>query len=138
LIPLDRRTKEEQKKIATKGGIASGKARLANKTFKQIAHAIANSKPHNDLIDELCDSYPDIPRNEMTNKIAMMDVAFKMAMSGDLKAIEMFRDTAGEAPVKRNEHEHNGKIELPIINVNYTKSETKTIEGEIIQENSEK
>ena len=27
LIPMNERTKEEQKKIATKGGIASGKAR---------------------------------------------------------------------------------------------------------------
>lgn len=32
--------------------------------------------------------------------------------------------------------EHNGKLELPVINVNYNKSDTKTIEGEIIEENS--
>ena len=35
LIPLNERTKEEQKKIATMGGIASGKSRAARKTLKE-------------------------------------------------------------------------------------------------------
>lgn len=36
LIPLNQRTKEEQKKIARKGGIASGKARREKKTIQRI------------------------------------------------------------------------------------------------------
>lgn len=36
LVPLNRRTKEEQKKIAKKGGIASGKARREKKTIQKI------------------------------------------------------------------------------------------------------
>ena len=36
LIPLNKRTKEEQKTITTKGGIASGKARREKKLMSQI------------------------------------------------------------------------------------------------------
>ena len=38
------RTKEEQKKIATMGGIASGKARREKKTMRQLAEICLNAK----------------------------------------------------------------------------------------------
>ena len=38
------RTKEEQKKIATMGGIASGKARQKKKTMRQLAEICLNAK----------------------------------------------------------------------------------------------
>ena len=38
------RTKEEQKKIATMGGIASGKARQIKKTMRQLAEICLNAK----------------------------------------------------------------------------------------------
>ena len=38
------RTKEEQKKIATMGGIASGKARREKKTMRQLAKICLNAK----------------------------------------------------------------------------------------------
>ena len=38
------RTKEEQKKIATMGGIASGKARQKKKTMRQLAEICHNAK----------------------------------------------------------------------------------------------
>jgi len=138
LIPVTQRTKEEARQISRNGGIKSGKSRIIKKTCKQISQLILDAKPSQDLIDKLCSYYPDIPKDQMTNKVVLIDVAYQMAIRGDLKAIEFIRDTAGEAPIKRNEHEHNGKIELPVINVNYTKSETKTIEGEIIEEKGEK
>ena len=36
LIPMNQRTKEQQREIATKGGIASGEARRENKQIKEI------------------------------------------------------------------------------------------------------
>lgn len=44
LIPLDKRTKEEQKKIAKKGGIASGKARREKKTIQNILADLLDSE----------------------------------------------------------------------------------------------
>lgn len=40
LIPLNERTKEEQKKIATMGGIASGKARQEKATLKKTLETL--------------------------------------------------------------------------------------------------
>ena len=44
LIPLNERTKEEQKKIARMGGIASGKARQEKATFKKTLEMLLDEK----------------------------------------------------------------------------------------------
>lgn len=43
LIPLNKRTKEEQKKIASKGGKKSGEVRAEKKQFKKAIEWLANS-----------------------------------------------------------------------------------------------
>ena len=47
LIPLNQRTKEEQKKIATMGGIASGKARKEKATMKKTLEMLLDTVPNN-------------------------------------------------------------------------------------------
>lgn len=47
LIPLNERTKEEQKRIATMGGIASGKARQEKATMKATLEMLLNSTSKN-------------------------------------------------------------------------------------------
>lgn len=44
LIPLNERTKEEQRQIATMGGIASGKARQEKATMKKTLETLLNEK----------------------------------------------------------------------------------------------
>lgn len=44
LIPLNERTKEEQKKIARMGGIASGEARREKATFKKTLEMLLDEK----------------------------------------------------------------------------------------------
>jgi flagellar biosynthesis chaperone FliJ len=44
LIPLNERTKEEQREIATMGGIASGKARQEKATMKKTLEMLLNEK----------------------------------------------------------------------------------------------
>jgi len=44
LIPLSERTKEEQRQIATMGGIASGKARQEKATMKKTLEMLLNEK----------------------------------------------------------------------------------------------
>lgn len=70
-------------------------------------------------------------QKDMLNNLAML--GFYNAAYTKFVAINItdMRD------VHHNEHSHNGKIELPVINVNYTKSPPKTIEGEIIEEKEE-
>lgn len=82
LVDLRDRTTEEQREIARKGGIASGKARAARKTLKEellllLAQGNTQEKISLSLIQE--------------------------AMQGNTKAFEVIRDTVGEKPVDKLE-----------------------------------
>ena len=82
LKPQNTRTKEEQKEIARKGGIASGKARRERKTFKEELLLLLESGD-----------------NQSKVSVALL----KKAMKGDTKAFEVIRDTIGEKPIERQE-----------------------------------
>ena len=82
LKPQNTRTKEEQKEIARKGGIASGKARRERKTFKEELLLLLESGD-----------------NQSKVSVALL----KKAMKGDTKAFEVIRDTIGEKPIDRQE-----------------------------------
>lgn len=80
LIPLNKRTKEEQKAITTAGGKASGESRRARKTLKE------------ELL--LLLSEGDTQKNV---SVAMI----QKALDGDTKAFEVIRDTIGEKPTEK-------------------------------------
>ena len=82
LKPQNKRTKEEQREIAIKGGKASGKSRGARKTLRE----------------ELLAMLEDGDTQEKVS-IALI----KKAMKGDTKAFEVLRDTIGEKPVDKVE-----------------------------------
>lgn len=81
LRPMNTRTKEEQRKIATMGGKASGKARAMRKTFKEAI---------NDQLDK-------------ATLDKMIKALIKEANNGNTKAFEILRDTVGEKPIERQE-----------------------------------
>lgn len=83
LIPQNQRTKEEQRQIATMGGIASGEARRAKKTMREVLEVLLET------VDKGSDK---------TNIEVMMASAVRKAMNGDLKAMEFVRDTSGQKP----------------------------------------
>lgn len=96
LIPLDERTKEEQRKIAQQGGIASGKARRRKRSMKEAAQLILNL-PSKENRRKLLKSY-GIEEKDCTNLMVIMAKAIQMASDGNLKAAEFVRDTLGENP----------------------------------------
>lgn len=75
LKPFNERTEKEQRKIAKKGGKASGESRSILRTFKEMS----------------ADDSPE-------EKAKMWQMLKKRAMQGNLKAFEMYRDTIGEKP----------------------------------------
>jgi hypothetical protein len=77
LIPMNERTKEEQREIARMGGIASGEARRRRKTLK----------------DELIIL---LEQGDTQTKISLSLI--QEAMLGNTKAFEIIRDTIGEKP----------------------------------------
>ena len=91
LVSLADRTTEERREIAIKGGIASGEARRARKTFR----------------DEL------ITLLENGNTQEKISVALiQQALDGNTKAFEVIRDTVGEKPVDKLEADVNSDINI--------------------------
>ena len=80
LKPLNTRTKEDQKKIRSAGGIASGKARRERKTLREELLALLSAG----------DTQKDM-------NLALI----QRALNGDTKAYEVVRDTIGEKPVDK-------------------------------------
>ena len=94
LKPLNTRTKEEQKKIATLGGVKSGEARRKKKLLRQELEILL------DITD----------KNNKTIQEKICFALIKKASEGDTKAFEIIRDTIGQKPIERIE-----KTERPVI-----------------------
>lgn len=84
LIPANKRTKDEHREIAKKGGIASGKARRkkANlrKAFETILQAEVSSPNVRKQLEDL--------GFESTNEMALAMVIMQKAMKGNVRAFE--------------------------------------------------
>lgn len=81
LIPFNQRTEEEQRAIATMGGIASGKARREQRAMRELLEIALSAK---------------CVKGDASNKEeAAAQLAKKMA-EGDLKAIEVGLKVLGE------------------------------------------
>ena len=100
LITMAERTKEEQKRIATKGGIASGKARREKKEQKKtIACAL-------ELI--LNAKIPDAMAKKMQAQTGVSEIDYRTALAysvistaikkGDANALRTIADYTGEKP----------------------------------------
>lgn len=98
LRPLNTRTKEEVKKIASKGGKASGKARRKKKELKQLLE-LALSQPYKDGDD---------------NYFAVTAALVEKALNGDVKAYEVIRDTIGQKPTQKIEADVTSDIVINI------------------------
>ena len=85
----ENRTKEEQKKIAIKGGIASGRARRKKKTLRQCLEILLEKKMKGKNGETI------------TGAEALTTKLFSEALKGNVKAFEVIRDTAGQKPVEK-------------------------------------
>lgn len=65
LIPMNELTKKEQREIAVKGGIASGKVRKEKATMRKSLELLLNSKINIDKID-------DMTINDLKSKLKML------------------------------------------------------------------
>lgn len=87
LIPLNERTKSEQRAIASAGGKASGEARRRRKTLKEELLAILSD---DDIQEKM--------------SLALINEAIEGNNAGSVtRAFETIRDTIGEKPVDKME-----------------------------------
>lgn len=79
LIPANKRSKDETRKLGQKGGIKSGEVRRMRKTLKEHLLLLLSEKS---VQEDIC--------------IAIID----KALEGDTKAFQIIRDTIGEKPIE--------------------------------------
>ena len=96
LRPLNTRTKSEQREIAKKGGVASGKARREKKAFKELIDTL------------LAEEGGNIGGKPATRKEMVAARAVRILTNPEaadtkefLKAFEIVRDTIGEKPIEK-------------------------------------
>lgn len=100
LKPKKTLTKEEAKKMGSKGGKASVKARRERKAMKEqleilLKLPLKNEKLKNQIAELGIDT------KEIDNQMAMTIAIYQEAMKGNTKAYEIIRDTIGERPVEQ-------------------------------------
>ena len=111
LIPLNERTKEEQREIARKGGIASGKARRKKKLLRQIIDEIGESRLNTNEAKDIAKAL-SINKRDVTYDVAIMFKAVNEALGGNIKAMEFIRDTRGQN--NKNDNGVNIDITIPV------------------------
>lgn len=97
LIPQSERTKDEQREIARKGGIASGKARKQKKAMKDtLAILLTMPMKAEELTDiESVQGVAELTGLNVTVQEAIMLAQIKKAVKGDTRAAEFIRDSSG-------------------------------------------
>lgn len=105
LIPLSERTKDEQKKIASKGGIASGEARRAKRDMKQSLEILLNLAIKKGVVVDPsnAETLTDVKSKNLTVQEAILVAQIQKALKGDLKSAEFLRDTSGQKPVDKKD-----------------------------------
>ena len=104
LVPLNQRTKGEQRRIASAGGKASGEARRAKKTMREYADfllslQVSDRRKWNKL------SRAGVPPEGCDNKMLVTFALMQAAQSGDVQAVKELRNLIGQDSAQAPEAE---------------------------------
>ena len=114
LIPLNKRTKSEQREYAKKGGQKSGEVRRQKKAMKDTVKMLLNlNLPESEGKEKLKEL--GIEDEDLTIQTAILTNQVKKALKGNLDSAKFVRDTAGEyigAEEEKEETEHY-KVTIP-------------------------
>ena len=114
LIPLNKRTKSEQREIAQKGGIASGQARIKKKTTAEIINQML-SAPMNAKSKESAAQFIDgFEEEELTNNVLLCTGLMKSAANGSIFAFEKLQAYQDEAEAQNSSDK---QYTLPITDI---------------------
>ncbi|HEP5053354.1 TPA: hypothetical protein VCX65_000881 [Streptococcus pyogenes] len=88
LIPINQRTKSEQRKIQRQGGLASGQVRRQRADLKRAFETLLTSRVNNEQMKDVLVGLGYDPTNEM----ALALVVLQRALNGDIKAFSKIQD----------------------------------------------
>ena len=90
LIPFNKRTEDEQRELARKGGIASGEARRRKKAIAELVQAVLDAKVTS--ADNL--KLGVVPLVDNSVAAAIFSVHANKAINGDVASARFILDTA--------------------------------------------
>lgn len=96
LIPFNERTESEQRAIQSQGGKASGASRRRKRDMAKAMKMLLDMPAMDGMSAYL--QKMGVGELDMTNQMAMLSVMLVKAASGDVRAAEFVRDTAGYNP----------------------------------------
>ena len=111
LIPLNKRTKTEQRAITQMGGIKSGEVRREKRLLKDTIEMLLNNKPTPEMVNECAEKFGFNPKDLQE---VITGGLISRAMSGDPRAYEVLRDTAGQKPIDKVENTNINKTPFEI------------------------
>lgn len=129
LIPFNERTKEEQRKIQRKGGIASGKARREKADLKKKVNEILAMDVFSPQLKETLEE----KGLSATNQTAVATVLLQKALKGDMRAIELLAKMNGNEGTKDNLDKKEQKERVKAMQLENKKRE-QALEGNIASE----
>ena len=111
LIPLNKRSKEEAKKIQTSGGIAIGKKKTQAKTLKECAPLLMSLDVKDEKAKKTLQGL-GITDENYTNGMLATVAMFKEAMKGNTNAYKIFMEACSDDKnnTEEQEQEHDNLI----------------------------
>ncbi len=95
LVPINERTKSEQREIASAGGKASGAARRRKKSLKQKMQLLLSLPAADNDQTELANMGVD--PEDMDNEMVLVKALFLAAAEGDTRAFDRIQDVLGRS-----------------------------------------
>jgi len=105
LIPLNKRTKEEQREIAQKGGTASAESRRKKKALREKLELAMTMPLRDGPVTDLDDvsNFEDAKDANMTLEDRMVMQISRRAANGDIQAYLLYREETGQKPIEKHE-----------------------------------
>lgn len=95
LVPINERTKSEQREIASAGGKASGAARRRKKSLKQKMQLLLSLPAADNDQTEL--AAMGVDPDDMDNEMVLVKALFLAAAEGDTRAFDRIQDVLGKS-----------------------------------------
>lgn len=129
LIPLNKRTKDDQREIQKKGGIASGKVRREKADLKKKVNQILEMDVFSPQLKEALEE----KGLSATNQTAVVTVLLQKALKGDIRAIELLAKMNGNEGTKDNLDKKEQKERIKAQQLENKKRE-QALEGNVVSE----
>ncbi len=127
LIPVNKRTKSEQREIQKKGGIASGETRRKKKSMKQAMNTLLSLPVTDDDNKEKLISL-GIDPDDADNQMMVMATMMQKALKGNVSAAQFIASITGNVSMSESEREKI-KLEKKRLKLEEKKSTSNDMNG---------